>query len=70
MEVDPTKAPLSELSSFTNKKGIAKIYFCPYDGCHLFWISDLLGVVGVNARNFEGLKIEEVEHNNVNGRAT
>lgn len=64
-----SKAQLSELPNFTNKAGVATHYFCPACGLQLFWRGFGGGAIGVNVRNFDGMKLEEISWNKVDGRS-
>ena len=71
LKLDEDKAPLSALSSLSNKANVVNHYFCPACGQYLFWIgkSFMDGKVGVNVRNFDGMKLEEISWSTNDGRS-
>lgn len=73
LKLDEDKAPLSELSYRVNSANVVAHYFCPTCGLHLFWKgirgSFIEGKVGVNVRNFDGMKLEEISWATNDGRS-
>lgn len=67
LKLDESKGPKEELSTWSTMPAVASHYFCPSCGLHLFWIG-FGGSVGVNVRNFDGMKLEAISWTKVNGK--
>ena len=70
-KLDESSASFDELSFWAGKAGFTRHYFCPTCGVHLFWkgIGAFGGAMGVNVRNFDGMKLEDITWGKADGRS-
>ncbi|KAL5514447.1 hypothetical protein ACEPAG_2535 [Sanghuangporus baumii] len=64
---DETSASRDELSAFRARLLPSAHHFCPGCGNYLFW--EGMGMVGVNARMFEGIEVDKLSVIPIDGRS-